>query len=231
MWNGNSRGYWLVICQIQYSATVAQHHLPQKLPWSADSHSCMYVCGRQWPTGRQIGPENRVYTVRDMKRTMVWGEAVADWQANWPWKQGIYNTWYEAHNGLGWGSGRLAGKLALKTGYIQYVTWSAQWFGVRQWPTGRQIGPEDRVYTVRDMKRTMVWGEAVADWQANWPWKQGIYSTWYEAHNDLGWGSGQLAGKLALKTGYIQYVIWSAWRFFGWDGGQKVSNIVQKEDS
>ena len=60
MWSGNSRGYWLVYCQIQYLATVVQLHLPQKCPWSADSHSCMYVCGRQWSTGKHIGPEKRV---------------------------------------------------------------------------------------------------------------------------------------------------------------------------
>lgn len=63
MQSGNSKGYWLVYCQIQYLATVVQLHLPQKCPWSVDSHSCMYVCGRQWSTGKHIGPEKRVQQV------------------------------------------------------------------------------------------------------------------------------------------------------------------------
>jgi hypothetical protein len=63
MWSGNWRGYRLV----HNLVNVVQLHLPQKYPWSADSHSCNYACEKWSPTGKQIGPESRG-TVSDMNR-------------------------------------------------------------------------------------------------------------------------------------------------------------------
>jgi len=49
---------------------------------------------------------------------------------------------------------------------VTYVIRSAQHFGVRQWPNGWQTDPENGVEY--RYKAHNVWEEAEANWQANW---------------------------------------------------------------